>query len=183
MWKVLRIVDVAGRAEVVARDEDGVECPCALVRNPAPGGAVEYDGMTALAPVARREDGASALAPSSDNPVDSCRRELRAVGEYDHRRLGLGRQRIQPAAERRSGTLLPIGAADDLCVRLHVVRAEHDQQVVDGARPPHPVEYRPEQDPLLRRAEPRRGPGREHDSPDAQVQPLSVRQSAVTFAT
>ena len=66
VWQVVRIVDVAGRAEVVARDEERRERARALVRDRAPRGAGEQDGMAALARDAWSsvpDEGARALAP------------------------------------------------------------------------------------------------------------------------
>jgi hypothetical protein len=54
---------------------------------------------------------------------------------------------------------------DAASVRLDVVRPEDDDDVADVARA-DALEHRPEQEPLLRRAEPRRGSRGEHDCRD-----------------
>lgn len=137
--------------------------------------------MTALAAVARGDDGLAARAPLAEHALDRLRREIGPVGEDDDGGVGLGRQRGKAAAKRRARALGPPGAADDTRVGLDLVGAENDDDVVDrGAA--DAVEHLGQEEPLLRRAEARRGARGEDDSED-QVQPRSERQAAVTFAT
>jgi hypothetical protein len=135
--------------------------------------------MAALAAVARGHDRVSVLAPGGDDPLDRLRREIGPVGQDDH--SGLCVQRGQAAAEGGAGSSLPLGAADDARVGLDVVRAEDDDDILDR-RAAQALEDLGKEQPLLRRAEPRRRAGCEDDGPD-QVQPRSERQAAVTFAT
>lgn len=118
--------------------------------------------MAALALVGRRHDGVASLAPGGDDALHGLRREIGPVGEEDDRRLDVRRERLEPAAERRAGPALPIGAANDPGVGFHVVRAEDDDDLVHR-RAPHPFEHLRQEQPLLRRAEARRGPCREDD--------------------
>ena len=135
--------------------------------------------MAALAAVARGDDRLALLAPRRDHALDRLGREVGPVGEHDHG--GLCVQRGQAAAEGGSGASLPVGAADDLRVGLDVVRAEDDDDVLDGGAP-EPLEDLRKQETLLRRAVARRRPGGQDDAGN-QVQPRSERQAAVTFAT
>ena len=135
--------------------------------------------MAALAAVARGDDRLALVAPRRDHALDRLGREVGPVGEHDHG--GLCVQRGQAAAEGGSGAALPLGAADDARVGLDVVRAEDDDDVLDGGVP-EPLEDLRKQETLLRRAEAGGGACGEDDGRD-QVQPRSERQAAVTFAT
>ena len=135
--------------------------------------------MTARAAVARGDDPLALLAPRRDHALDRLRREVGPVGEHDHG--GLGVERGQAAAEGGSGASLPVGAADDARVGLDVVRAEDDDDVLDGGAP-EPLQDLGQEELLLRRAEAACRACSEDDACD-QVQPRSERQAAVTFAT
>ena len=137
--------------------------------------------MAPLAPVARRHDRLSLLAPGFDHAVDRLRSEVGPVGQDDDRCLGVRSQRLEPAAERGARAAIPLGTADDARIGFDVVRAEHDDDVVHRA-PAHLHEHLGEEKPLLRGTEARRRPGGEDDRPD-QRQPRRARHVAVTFAT
>jgi hypothetical protein len=135
--------------------------------------------VAALAAVARGDDRLAPLAPGCDHALDRLGREVRPVGEHDHR--GLSVERGQAAAEGGSGASLPVGAADDVRVGLHFVGThDHDDFLYRGL--PDPLQDLREEDPLFRGAETSGGSGGEDDARD-QVQPRSERQTSVTFAT
>ena len=110
--------------------------------------------MPALAAVARGDDRLALVAPGTDHALDRLGREVGAVGEHDHR--GLCVQRGQATAKGGARASLPVGAADDARVCLDVVRADHDDHLVHR-RLPQPRQNLREEQPLLRRAEARRG--------------------------
>ena len=85
------LVDVAGRAQVVARDEARRQRAGALVRDARPGRAGEQDGVEADAAVARGDDVAGVGPPVGDDAVDGARVEAGPVGERDDGRLGIRR--------------------------------------------------------------------------------------------
>ena len=182
--KVICNVDVSWEAQIVARHEDGAEAAGPVVGDEGPGAAGEHDGVAADAAVARRDDRLSPLARRGDDPIDRCRRELRAVDEHDDRRLDIRSERSQTAPERCARPELPVRAANDALARGDLVRAENDHDLVDAARA-HALEDGLEQEALLRRAEARRGSGCKDDGGDQgrQRQRRSERQRAVTFAT
>ena len=72
----------------------------------------------------------------------------------------------EPAAKRRAGALLPFGAPNRAGVRLDLVRAQHDDDLVDRAGGADALEHLAQEESLLRRAEPRRGARGEHDDGD-----------------
>jgi len=109
-----------------------------------------------------------ARAPGRDDALDRLRREVRPVGEHDHSRLRLGGERAKAAPQRRADPELPLLAAHRAGIGLHVVRAEHDNDVVDGAAA-EPGEDFGEEDPLLGGAEPRRGAGGQDDREDQSM--------------
>jgi hypothetical protein len=133
--------------------------------------------------VRSRDDLAAVLPPVGDDAVDRARVELGTVREHDDRRLDLGRELGEPAAERRAGTALPFPTANGARVGVDVVRSEDDDDVVDGARLAHTPQHLGQQQPLLRRAESRGRSRGEHDRYDGQRQPSSARQRVSTFAT
>ena len=155
---LVRAVDVSWSPEIVTWYEARRQAPGALVGDSPPGRAREQHGMAALAAVARRDDRLAACAPLADHTLDCFRREVGAICKDDDRGCRVGRKRGEAAPERGSGALLPLGAVDDLRVRLDVVRAEDDEDVVDGCAP-HPREHLREEHALLRRAEARRRAG------------------------
>ena len=114
--------------------------------------------MAALAAVARGDDRLSRLAPGGDDALDCLRREVGAVGEHDHR--GVGVQPGQATAQGGPGASFPVGAPDDPRVGLDVVGAQDDDDLVHR-RPPEPLQDLRQEQPLLRRAEARRRAGRE----------------------
>src|SRR5204862_5473270 len=63
---------------------------------------------------------------------------------------------------------LPLRAVDNAGAGFHVVRAEHDEDVVDGALPDR-LDDGLEQDVLLWGPEPARSAGREYDRPNPGV--------------
>ena len=67
-WQISRPVDVARRAQVVARHEHGVERARALVRHALPHRPVEHDRMAAHAAVGSGDDFARPLAPRGHDP-------------------------------------------------------------------------------------------------------------------
>ena len=138
--------------------------------------------MPALAAVARRDDRLVPLPPGGDHALDRFWSEVGPVGQHDHRCVDLGRELGQATAKRGAGATAPLGATNDGRVRLHFVRAEHDEHLVERG-PMQPPEHLGQQQLLLRRAEARRGARGEDDGGDAQRQPRSVRQAWVTFAT
>jgi hypothetical protein len=135
--------------------------------------------VAALAAVARGDDRLAPLAPGREHALDRRGCEAGPVGEHDHG--GLRVERGQAAAERGSRSSLPFRTADDARVRLDVVRAQDDHDLVDGGAP-EPLEDLWQEEALLGRAEPR-GRARSEDDAADQVQPRSERQAAVTFAT
>lgn len=124
--------------------------------------------MEANTPVRGGDDVRAALAPGRDHALDRLRREVRPVGEHDHRRLRLGGERAEPAAQRRADPALPLLAAHRAGIGLHVVRPEHDHDVVDGAAA-EPGQDFGKEDPLLGGAEPRRGAGGQDDREDQSM--------------
>ena len=165
-WEVIGKIDVSWRAEIVAGHQDGLERAGAFVRNLSPRGASEHDRVAADAAVGRRQHLAAPVPPGLDDAVERLGRQVGAVGQDDRRGAHLGAERGEPAAERGAGALFPLGAADRACVGLHLVGAEHDDDLVDRARGADAPEHLAEEEPLLRRAEPRRGSGGEHDRGD-----------------
>ena len=145
-------IDVPWRAEVVARDEERLERSGALVRDGCPSGAGEQHRVAAVAAVARRDHVGARLALQVATTRSIAAGASRAVGEDDDRRLGLVGERVEPAAKRRSRPALPLRRTHDL-VFLQPVRPGDDHDLVDGARGARAAR---EEQPLLRRAEPRR---------------------------
>ena len=174
-------IDVSWCPEIVTWYEARRQASGALVGDSPPDRAREQHRVAALATVARRYHGLAARPPLADHPLDGLRREVRPVREDDDRRLRVGRQRGEAAAQRRARPFGPIGTADYACIGLDVVRAKDDDDVLDGGAAYLPQHFR-EEEALLRRAEARRGPGGKDDGGD-QVQPRSERHAAVTFAT
>jgi hypothetical protein len=171
------VVHVAGRAEVAARHEQRREDPRAFVGNLVPGRAREQDRMAALAAVAGCEYVVSVGPPGPDDAVDRRRREVRAVGEDDDRRLGLVRERQEAAAERRARAALPVGAQHDRRARLEGVGARDDDHLVHGGGA-HPRQHLLDQEPLLGRSA-RRGAGREHDGANHLLEIVICRMTTI----
>ena len=119
--------------------------------------------MPAVAAVARRDDRRRAPAPLVDDAVDRRRSERRPVREHDDRRLDLGRERGEAAAQRRAGPSLPVEAVDRAFER---VRTRDDDDLVE---PLYVLEHGGQEQSLLRRAEPRRCTGSEDDGADHQL--------------
>ena len=109
--QVLRTVDVPRRAEVVARDEHGVERARALVGDVGPDRAAEHDRVAALAAVRRRDDVAPPprQARSGGRPRRG-RARARRRGRPPLRRPVA--ERGEAAAQRRARPALPVGALD-----------------------------------------------------------------------
>ena len=181
LWNLVGAVDVSWSPEIVTWYEARRQASRALVGDSPPDRAREQRRVAALAAVARGDDGLAARAPLADHALDGLRREVRPIREDDDGGLRLGRQRGEAAAKRAARPLGPVGAADDARLGLDLVRAEHDDDVVDGGLM-HPAQYFRQEHALLGRAEARRRSGRKDDSRD-QRQPRSERQAAVTFAT
>ena len=120
------------------------------------------------------------LPPGRDHAVDRRRGELRAVGEDDDSCLGVRRERLEAAAKRCAGASLPVVAVDDAGVGLEGVCPGHDDDLVDTARADALEDERQEQS-LLRRAEPARGAGREHDGRDHQPPREILMDSTTTL--
>ena len=119
--------------------------------------------MSPVAAVARRDDRRRAPAPLVDDPIDRGGRERRPVREHDDRRVDLRRERRETAAQRRAGSKLPVGAVDR---SLERVRPRDDDDLIE---PLHVLEHGGKEQPLLRRAEPRRCAGSEDDGADHQL--------------
>ena len=169
MSQILGQVDVAGRAEVVARDETHRSVAQALVRDRVPVGASEHERVSARA-VVRRSDYLAAGAPVVEHSLDGLRREIGPVGKDDHGRLDVSPERREAAAERRPRPALPLRAADDSrLVGSELIGAlDHDDLV--HRRFAEPLEHVREKDALLRAPEPRRLACREDDRGDAHRQ-------------
>jgi hypothetical protein len=160
-------VDVSGRSQVVARHRERFQSARPLVRNAVPGLACQQEGMAALASVRGRDDLAPGLPPGRRDAVDRLGRELGPVREHDHGGLGVCRQCSETATQRRAGTPSPVGAPNGLRGRVDGVRAQNDDDAVDGARS-HALEDGLEQEMLLRGAEPSRSACSQNDGCDVQ---------------
>ena len=139
--------------------------------------------MKADAAVRARVHVAAVVPPCGDDAVDRARIEVRPVREDDDGRLRVDGKRGEPAAQRRAGAVLPLGAAHGARFGLELVRAGDDEDVVHHAlleRREHAGKERL----LLRRrgAVARRRAGREDDGVD-QLQPARAAQRSSTFAT
>ncbi len=110
--------------------------------------------------VARGDDRRAALSPGGDDAFDRGRVELGPVCEHDDRGLHVRVERGQPAPERGAGPALPVRAGDGA---LELVRTRDDDDLIDSGEP---LEHGGKEQALLRRAEPRRGTGREDDRRD-----------------
>ena len=107
-----------------------------------------------------------ALVPRGDDPVDGTRRELRPVGQHDDGRV---RRRSEGASPQRSDAPGPRSQSGQRTVRASVSTscAPRTTSVSSTASArANPVEHAWQEQPLLRRAEPRRGAGGEHDDAD-----------------
>src|SRR5205814_10693629 len=149
-----------------ALDARRLEAPRPTVRDRRPNHAAKHDGGAPVTAVARGNHVAGSFAPGGDDPVDRVRRELGAVRENHDRRLRAEWERRESATKRGARTALPVGTADGAGVGLEIVGPDDHDDVVDRARASHAGEHRREQQPLLGRAEPRRGSGRENDGAD-----------------
>jgi hypothetical protein len=126
--------------------------------------------MAAYAGVARRDDVPSTVSPRCHDALDRGRREVRAVGEDDDRRVGVVAERGEPAAKRRSRAPLPAGTVDDALADVgQGVRAGDDDDLADPLRRPHTVEDAGQEKRLLRRAEPACRARSEHNRADHVV--------------
>ena len=105
---------------------------------------------------------------SGDDPVDRLRREHRAVGQDDRRRLRGRRQCSQPAAQRGAGAELPVGAAHDPRIGVHLVGSDNNvRSRRSSALPANTLRARARAGvTLLRRTETRRGSRRQDDRRD-----------------
>ena len=122
-------------------------------------------------PVVGRSDHAACPPPLLEDALDRRRSESRPVGEDDDRRLDLGPERGEPAAQRRAWPSLPVGAGDEPSRRQGTsscVRALDDDDLVDR-RLAQALEHAGKQDPLLGAPEPRRLAGGEDDRGDAPI--------------
>jgi hypothetical protein len=139
--------------------------------------------METHAAVRRGDDVAAVRAPRLDDAVDRAWIEMGSVSEDDDSRVDVPGKRREPAAQRSPGPELPPGAADDARVRVELVRAGHDDEVVDGACAQR-CEHVREKRLLLRgcRAVARRRSGGEDDAVD-QLHPAKAAQRSSTFAT
>ena len=117
-------------------------------------------------------------ASETNDAVDRCRREVRAVGEDDDRRLSLVREGQEATTARGARAALPVGAQDDRRARLERMGARDDDHLVHG-RGAHPLQHLPDQEALLGRSEPRRGAGREHDGADHLLEIVICRMTTV----
>ena len=87
-----------------------------------------------------------------DHAVDRLGREVGAVREQHDSRLSILRQRLEPAAQRRSHSALPLRAAHDRRVGAQLVGTFDDDDLVHGARP-YGAQHVAEHEQLLRRPE------------------------------
>ena len=140
----------------------GSKAPQALVGNVVPELAADHERVPPLAVVARGDEPAPALPPRSHDAVDGCGGEVGPVGEDDDSRLHVGSERTERATQRGARPQLPVRAGNDAyALGLERVGARRDHDVVHG-RLPQPLEHCRQEQPLLRRPEPRRRPGGEH---------------------
>jgi hypothetical protein len=158
--EIVRVVDVAGCADVVAGDEQRLVRAQPFVRDLRPGRTVNEQGVAAVAAVARGDERRACLPPPLDHALHGGGRELRAVCEHDDSGFHVWAERGQPTPERGAGAALPVRARDGT---LELVRPRDDDDVFDSTES---FENCGEEQALLRRAEPRRGSGREDDRRD-----------------
>ena len=179
LGQILRQVDVARRAEVVARDEQRRQRACALVRDLIPDGSGEHDRVAAVAAVRRGHDLRAALAPDLEHAVDRGRGQVRAVGEHDDRGLDVVSEALQAAAERGAGAALPVGAVDDRAPTSRRSCAPSTTTTSSTELAANAFEHRLEQERCLTRrsAWPLRPRGRPQPSAD-----VSSILSIVTFS-
>jgi hypothetical protein len=143
-------INVSWRLKIVAGDEHRRQGPETRFGNIGPGAACQEQGVKAHSAVGRGDALAGAAPPGGDDTVDRSRVDTRAVAEDDHRRLGLGAERREPALERGARSELPVRAVDDTRARLHVVRPEHGNDFVDGNAGADALHDRFQQNSLLR---------------------------------
>ena len=134
---------------MTALDEQRRQLARAGVGDPRPDLPREQDGVQPLSGVRRRDYRLVRVVPAVDDGVDRPRVEIGSVGEDHDGRPHISAERTEAAAKGGAGAALPFGAVNGPRVGLDGVRAEHDDDVVHGARA-NPLEHGAEQDPLLR---------------------------------
>lgn len=154
------VVHVAGRAEVVARDEQRLDAAEALVGDLSPERPLEQQRVPSVAAVARGHEWRAAFTPGSDDPVDRAGSQVRTVRENDHGRLGAGCKGGEPTAKGRARAAFPVGTVDGA---FELVGACDDDDLVERSEARE--DFREEQ-LLLRCAEPGRCAGGEDDGAD-----------------
>jgi ketosteroid isomerase-like protein len=124
--------------------------------------------------VAGGYDVSAAVTPGGDHAVDGIGIEVRAVREDHDCGLHLGRKCAKAAAERSAHAALPLGTAHEARVRLQLVGALDDDDLLDGARADS-LQYMRQHQTLLRRPEAARLAGGEDDSGDhASIVPVRL---------
>jgi hypothetical protein len=158
--EIVRVVDVPGCTDVVARNEQRLVRAKPLVRDVCPGRPGDQQRVAAVAAVAGGDERGAGLPPGGDDTFDRGRVEVRPVCEHDHRGFHVRAERSQPAPERGTGAALPVRARDGA---FELVGTGDDNDLIDSAEP---LEYSGKEQALLRRAESCCGTGREDDRPD-----------------
>ena len=110
--QVVRPVDVAGRTEVVARDEQRLALPQALVRDPVPQRPRDDEWMPASAAVARGDQRSAALARALSTRSTASGARSGPSASTTTGSVHVGPERGEPAAERRPGPALPVRTVD-----------------------------------------------------------------------
>ena len=134
-----------------------------------------YEAATTSPPSARQ---------LADDAADRRSREPRPVREHDDRSLDVVAQRREAAPERGAGAVGPAGAAHESGPTVQHPLAQRvgaldDDDLVDR-RPLEALEHAWQQQLLLRRAEPGRGAGGQHDRGDAAHDEDAVTDSITT---
>src|SRR5512133_398323 len=170
-------IDVAWRAEVVAGHVRGREVSQAGIRHVLPDAPREQQRMEAHSAVGGCNSLVGAGTPRPDDPVDRAWIDSRAVSQDDDGRLHLVTERPEAAAERGARPAFPIRAVHDAGAALHLVRAEHNDDLVDLGALSDTLQDRLEQHRLLRRAVARRCARRQDNRRDQ----TSVMRSTTTL--
>src|SRR5262245_4448317 len=116
--EVVRRVDVARRAEIVARDEPGGDDAQPVVRDGVPRRAGDEQRVAADVAVRGGDDLAALRPPALDHACDRAGRERGPVGEDDDRRFDVLAEGAEPAAQRRTRPALPLRAPDEAGLAL-----------------------------------------------------------------
>jgi len=148
--EIIGIIDVSWRVEVVARHELGRQRPQTGVWHLIPSGACQQERVEPDAAVGRRDPVASFLPPDGHDAIDRPRIEPGTVAEDDDCRLDLVTEGGETASKRSTGPAVPVRAAHDAFTRHDIVRAEHDDDIVDCGSCPYALQNGLEEHRLLR---------------------------------